>query len=82
LPVGEAGDPRAFEDAMVLDDTTATYAAAFAAVCADLGRGTAAPGDEHIALRLAQQMHTAAAAFWAGQRLDDEVWLPPGAREQ
>jgi hypothetical protein len=67
---------------MILDDITATYAAAFAAVCAGLGGGAAAPGDEHVALRLAQQMRTAAAAYWAGKRLDEEVWLSDGAREQ
>lgn len=71
-----------FEDAVILDDTTATYAAAFATVCAGLGGSRAAPGDEDLALRLAQQMRTAAAAFWTGQRLDDEVWLPSDASEQ
>ncbi len=77
--------PRAsweFENAVILDDTTATYAAAFATVCAGLGGARAAPGDEDLALRLAQQMRTAAAAFWTGQPLDDEVWLPDGASEQ
>ena len=74
--------PREFEDAMILDDTTATYAAAFATVCAGLGGPGAEPGDENLALRLAQQMRTAAAAFWAGHPLDEEVWVPSGAAEQ
>lgn len=77
-----SGTTPEFEDAMILDETTATYAAAFAAVCAGLGGSAAAPGDEHVALRLAQQMRTAAAAYWAGKRLDEEVWVPKGAREQ
>lgn len=79
---GESGTPLEFEDAMILDDTTATYAAAFAAVCAGLGGSAAAPGDEHVALRLAQQMRTAAAAYWAGRQLDEEVWVPEDALEQ
>jgi hypothetical protein len=77
--------PRAsweFEDAVILDDTTATYAAAFATVCAGLGGARSAPGDENLALRLAQQMRTAAAAYWAGRPLADEVWLPDDASEQ
>lgn len=82
LQAGLAPARREFEDAVILDDTTATYAAAFAAVCAGLRGSRAAPGDAYVALRLAQQMRTAAAAFWAGQRLDDAVWVPADAKEQ
>lgn len=82
LHAEDARTLRAFEDAVILDDTTATYAAAFATVCAELDGGRGAPGDEHVALRLAQQMHTAAAAFWAGKPLGDGVWVPEDAFEQ
>jgi hypothetical protein len=82
LPTDRPPSCWEFEDAVILDDTTATYAAAFAAVCAGLGGARAAPGDEDLALRLAQQMRTAAAAFRTGRAPDDEVWLPEDASEQ
>ena len=82
LDAGGSRDEKGLEDAMLLDEVTATYAAAFATLCTALGREEAAPGDEHVALRLAQQMRCAAAAYWAGEPLDDAVWVPADAREQ